>query len=98
MSSIMELLRGPALGVVALIILLAGGILIAAFAALIAQFGLLIRLKPWNYTGRNSADQRPEVSKTEPANPVEPPFSPQGKPTYQNADEVVDAIWWEEER
>ena len=95
MSSIMDLLRGPALGVVVLTLLLAGGILIAAFAALIAQFGLLIRLKPWNYNGRNSADQRPEGSNTPPVNPAEPPISPQGKPAHHNADAVVDAIWWE---
>ena len=48
MSQLMDLLRGPALGVIVMIILLAGAIIITAFAALIAQMSLLFRLKPWN--------------------------------------------------
>ena len=47
MSQLMDLLRGPALGVIVMIILLAGAIIITAFAALIAQMSLLFRLKPW---------------------------------------------------
>ena len=45
MKEIVEGLRGPALGVVVLIIILAGTIVTAAFAALIAQMGLLMRLR-----------------------------------------------------
>ena len=50
MSEFMELLRGPALGVVFMIFLLAGVIIVTAFAALVAQMSLLLRLRPWNTT------------------------------------------------
>ncbi len=97
MSNVMDLFRGPALGAIAVIILLAGGIFLAAFAALIAQFGLLIRLKPWNTTSRNSAEG-PEAKKTERVYPAEPQSSPQARPAYPDMDEVVDAVWWKEEQ
>jgi hypothetical protein len=48
MSQLMDLLRGPALGVILMIILLVGVLIITAFAALIAQMSLLIRLRPWS--------------------------------------------------
>ena len=48
MSQIMDLLRGPALVVIAVIILLAGVMLFTTFATLVAQKTLLFRLKPWN--------------------------------------------------
>lgn len=48
MSEWMDLLRGPALGVIFMIFLLAGVIVICAGAALVAQTSLLLRLKPWN--------------------------------------------------
>jgi len=48
MSEWMDLLRGPALGVIFMIFLLAGVIVISAGAALVAQTSLLLRLKPWN--------------------------------------------------
>jgi len=44
MKEIVEGLRGPALGVVVLIFILAGTIVIAAFAALIAQMSLFMRM------------------------------------------------------
>ncbi len=47
MHSLLDILRGPVLGVVIMIIALAGVIVVTAFAALIAQVGLLIRLRPW---------------------------------------------------
>ena len=47
MQSLLDILRGPALGVVIMIIALAGVIIVTAFAALIAQVGLLMRLRPW---------------------------------------------------
>ena len=47
MNSILDILRGPALGVVVMIFALAGVIVITAFAALIAQVSLLLRLRPW---------------------------------------------------
>jgi hypothetical protein len=46
MKEILEALRGPALGVVVMIILLAGVLVITALAALIAQIGLFMRFRP----------------------------------------------------
>jgi len=67
MSSIMELLRAPALGVVVMIIFLGGAILISAFAALAAQFSLLLRLKPWN--GGPTGQAAPVISSIPQVNP-----------------------------
>jgi hypothetical protein len=46
MKELLEGLRGPALGLAIMIIGLAGIIVTAAFAALVAQMGLLLRLRP----------------------------------------------------
>lgn len=46
MSKLMELLRGPALGVVIMIMLLAGVLLITAIAVMIAQMSRLFRSSP----------------------------------------------------
>ena len=54
MSQLMDLLRGPALGVISMIILVAGVLIITAFAALIAQMSLLFRLRPWNTSEKRS--------------------------------------------
>ena len=54
MSQLMDLLRGPALGVISMIILMAGVLIITAFAALIAQMSLLFRLRPWNTSEKRS--------------------------------------------
>lgn len=45
MSEILEVFRGPVLGLIFVIIALAGIIVTAAFAALIAQMGLLLRMR-----------------------------------------------------
>jgi hypothetical protein len=45
MSQVLDLLRNPALVVVFLIFLIAGAILSTAIAALLAQMGLLLRMK-----------------------------------------------------
>ena len=58
MSQWMELLRGPVLGVIVMIILMAGVLIITAFAALMAQMGLLFRLKSWN-----TSEKRSEIGK-----------------------------------
>lgn len=64
MSQLMDLLRGPVLGVIVMILLMAGVLIIAAFAALLAQMSLLFRLRPWNSTergadpGKEGADER----------------------------------------
>ncbi len=61
MHSLLDILRGPALGVVLMIFALAGVIVITAFAALIAQVGLLMRLRPWQPqpVAKPQADNRP---------------------------------------
>ena len=45
MSELLEVLRGPVLGLIFVIFALAGIIVTAAFAALIAQMGLLLRMR-----------------------------------------------------
>jgi hypothetical protein len=45
MNELLEVFRGPVLGLIFVIIALAGIIVTAAFAALIAQMGLLLRMR-----------------------------------------------------
>ncbi len=63
MSQVMGLLRGPALVVIAMIILLAGFILFTAFAALIAQMALLFKLKPWKASQKHPEWTGSEIGK-----------------------------------
>ena len=113
MSQLMDLLRGPALGVIVMIILMAGVLIITAFAALIAQMSLLFRLRPWNTsekrseTGKESYpqetnEQRSSAREDQGASsphrqrsPSEDPRRGQVVVVEPNANEVVDAIWWE---
>ncbi len=102
MSGWMDLLRGPALGVIAMIGLIAVVVIITAFAALIAQMALLLRLRPWNNAEKK--ESAPETS----------PYSHDGRATYAAVrenrqeyprrrpvvvepedSEVIDAVWWE---
>ena len=87
MHSLLDILRGPALGVVLMIIALAGVIVITAFAALIAQVGLLMRLRPW---------QPQPVAKTQASNrPAS--YSTRRSPKYSvrepDESEVLDPDW-----
>jgi len=63
MSQVMDLLRGPALVVIVMIILLAGVVLFTAFAALIAQMALLFKLKPWNASQKHPEWAGSEIGK-----------------------------------
>jgi hypothetical protein len=63
MSQVMGLLRGPALVVIAMIILLAGGLLFTAFATLIAQRALLFKLKPWKASQKHPEWTGSEIGK-----------------------------------
>ena len=102
MSGWMDLLRGPALGVIAMIGLIAVVVIITAFAALIAQMALLLRLRPWN-----TAEKKDSAQGT-------PPYSQDGRAPYAAVrenrqeyprrrqsvvepedSEVVEGIWWE---
>jgi hypothetical protein len=67
MSHVMDLLRGPALVVIVMIILLAGGLLFTAFAALIAQRTLLFKLKPWNTSQKHPEWIGSETGKGQPS-------------------------------
>ncbi|MRR29200.1 hypothetical protein EG834_02430 [bacterium] len=101
MSQLMDLLRGPALGVVFMIFLLAGVIIVTAFAALIAQMSLLLRLKPWNtseksFAGQVSDERSTEKSAPQRATAPDRQRSPQVVVIEPNSHEVVDAIWWQE--
>jgi hypothetical protein len=111
MSELMDLLRGPALGVVFMIILLAGVLLITAFAALMAQMGLLFRMKPWNTSETFPKNQGSETgSGTRQPGPygvsssvrdnqqTSHPYrsrSPQLVVHEPEVNEVVDAVWRE---
>jgi hypothetical protein len=58
MKEILEALRGPALGVVIMIILFGGVVVITAFAALIAQVGLLLRMRPQQVASTQTESER----------------------------------------
>lgn len=98
MKEIVEGLRGPALGVVVLIIILAGILVTAAFAALIAQMSLLMRLRSQDaaQTRANSdrANQAVETRRS-----PSPSFhrSPRNSVIEPANEEVVDGVWWQEE-
>ena len=106
MSQLMDLLRGPALGVIVMIILMAGVLIITAFAALIAQMSLLFRLRPWNTSEKRSEtgkegtpqeafEQRSATREDQRASSPHRQRPPQVVVVEPNANEVVDAIWWE---
>jgi hypothetical protein len=106
MSQLMDLLRGPALGVISMIILMAGVLIITAFAALIAQMSLLFRLRPWNTSEKRSEagkegytqesnEQRSSACENQQASSQNRQRSPQVVVVEPNANEVIDAVWWE---
>ena len=106
MSQLMDLLRGPALGVISMIILMAGVLIITAFAALIAQMSLLFRLKPWNTSEKRSEtgkegypqesyEQRSSARENQRASSQSRQRSPQVVVVEPNTNEVIDAVWWE---
>ncbi len=106
MSQLMDLLRGPALGVISMIILMAGALIITAFAALIAQMSLLFRLRPWNTSEKRSEtgkegypqesyEQRSSARENQQASSQSRQRSPQVVVVEPNTNEVIDAVWWE---
>ncbi len=92
MHSLLDILRGPALGVVLMIFALAGVIVITAFAALIAQVGLLMRLRPWQSqpVAKPQADNRPASYSTRRS-----PRRTVQEPTVREPDEfeAIDPDW-----
>lgn len=103
MSEWMDLLRGPVFGVIVMIILMAGVLVVAAIAALFAQMGLLLRLRPWKMgseSGERTRPQEPSERQSaaqshqrEPASAYR--SSPQMVVCEPNGTEVVDADWWQ---
>ena len=91
MNSILDILRGPALGVVVMIFALAGVIVITAFAALIAQVSLLLRLRPW----QTQSAVKPQVVPDSPIS-YSTSRSPKRSVREQEEEEVIDAEWWYE--
>ncbi len=106
MSQWLDLLRGPALGVIAMILLIAMVIVITAFAALIAQVALLLRLRPWNSTEKKdgssgtesySQDRRGSyaVVRENRQNYMRNRREPQAFVVDPESGDVIDADWWE---
>ena len=89
MNSILDILRGPALGVVVMIFALAGVIVITAFAALIAQVSLLLRLRPW----QTQPAVKPQAVPDSPIS-YSTPRSPKRSVREQEEEDVIEAEWW----
>ena len=98
MIGFLEGLRGPILGVIVVIFILAGTIIVAAFAALVAQMSLLLRLRP-----RENAQQAQTSVSNQPAQARQPVKSnlyrsPQKAVGERSNEDVIDGVWWQEAR
>ena len=95
MKEFLEGLRGPVLGLVVMIIALAGIVTTAAFAALIAQISLFLRLRSREnqprQPGSPAVGPRRSVLSTLSRSPKDSVYEPR-------QEEVVDAVWWQEIR
>ena len=91
MNSILDILRGPALGVIFMIFALAGVIVITAFAALIAQVSLLMRLRPWQAQPAAKPQAVPDLPLS-----YSTSRSPKRSVHDQEEGDVIDAEWWYE--
>ena len=93
-----------------MVFLMAGVILITASAALVAQVGLVLRLKPWNAPQQGGHQRGPEnagrmtTEQSYAGNAYQrAPFtndqpSPQVAVIQLDAGEVIEAEWWQEVR
>jgi hypothetical protein len=77
------------LGVIFVIIALAGVVVVTAFAALIAQVSLLLRLRPWQPQAVTKAQTEPEAPHS-----YDPQRSPSRSVREHEESDVVDADWW----
>ena len=96
MKEILEGLRGPVLGMVMVILFLAGTIVVAAFAALVAQMSLLLRLRPRERTRQASPRNGPDVAGARQAAYSSTYPSPRSAVYERPNEDVVDAVWWQE--
>jgi hypothetical protein len=94
MKEIVEGLRGPAFGVVFVLIALAGTIVVAAFAALVAQMSLLLRLRPRENTNRVQTGESYRVSESQSSYSVPKSRSPKDSALEQDGAEVIEGVWW----
>ena len=95
MKEILEGMRGPVLGLIVMIIALAGIVTTAAFAALIAQISLFLRLR--------SRENQPRQANSPAVEPRRPALStlsrsPKDSVYEPRQQDVVDAVWWQEIR
>lgn len=95
MKEIVEGLRGPALGVVFVIIAIAGTIVVAAFAALVAQMSLLLRLRPRETVNRPQAGENYRVAEPQRPYVSRQSRSPKDSVSEQDSGEIIDGIWWQ---
>jgi hypothetical protein len=93
MKELLEGLRGPALGLVIMFLAVAGMLVTAAFAALVAQMSLLLRLRPRENKQTGSGAARSSQSASSQVN-----RSPKISVEEPKTEEIVDAVWWQEMR
>lgn len=95
MKEIVEGLRGPALGVVFVIIALAGTIVVAAFAALVAQMSLLLRLRPRETNPNTQTNNSYRVAESRQSSPSKLYRSPKVSGSEQINADVIEGVWWQ---
>jgi hypothetical protein len=95
MKEIVEGLRGPALGVVFVIIALAGTIVVAAFAALVAQMSLLLRLRPRETNPNTQTNNGYRVAESRQSSPSTLYRSPKDSGSEQTNADVIEGVWWQ---
>ena len=96
MKEILEGLRGPVLGMVMVILFLAGTLVVAAFAALVAQMSLLLRLRPRESARQASPRNGSDVAGARQAASSSTYPSPRSAVSERPNEDVVDAVWWQE--
>jgi hypothetical protein len=95
MKEIVEGLRGPALGVVFVIVALAGTIVVAAFAALVAQMSLLLRLRSRETNPNTQTNNGYRVAESRQSPPSAHYPSSKDPGFEQTGAEVVEGVWWQ---
>jgi hypothetical protein len=95
MKEILEGMRGPVLGLIVMIIALAGIVTTAAFAALIAQISLFLRLRSRKNQPRQAGSPAVEPHRSALSTLSRSPKDSVYEPRQED---VVDAVWWQEVR
>jgi hypothetical protein len=95
MKEIVDGLRGPAMGVVFVIIVIGGTMVVAAFAALVAQMGLLLRMRPRENDNRTQTHNGYRVAESRQSSNANRYGSPKDSGYEPSSGEVVDGIWWQ---